>query len=177
LADKLGCGFLGAALLEIGNHHRCLGVAEAPHDGSADPGTAPTEDEYARALDHARRLAAARSATASAAPRHLADRPDEGIAAGVLASAQPARAQGEGGSPRSGRTVISGCWKWSAKGATMGCTSRPWAMSSISSQAVTHGDEHVIKFTDTAVEVYAATGDPDALAAADHIRDLIQPPA
>jgi len=43
--------------------------------------------------------------------------------------------------------------------------------------AVTHGDEHVIKFTDTAVEVYAATGDPEALAAAARIRNLIAPSA
>lgn len=42
-------------------------------------------------------------------------------------------------------------------------------------QAVAHGDAHVIKFTDTAVEVHAATGDPDALAAAELIRDLIRP--
>ena len=40
-------------------------------------------------------------------------------------------------------------------------------------QATEHGDEHVIKFTDTAVEVYQRTGDPEALAAAVHIRELI----
>jgi len=32
-------------------------------------------------------------------------------------------------------------------------------------RAVEHGDEHVIKFADTAVEVFARTGDPDAIAA------------
>jgi hypothetical protein len=39
-------------------------------------------------------------------------------------------------------------------------------------RATDHGDEHVLKFTDTAVEVYERTGDPDALAAARHIIDL-----
>jgi hypothetical protein len=39
-------------------------------------------------------------------------------------------------------------------------------------RATDHGDEHVMKFTDTAVEVYERTGDPDALAAARHIIDL-----
>jgi hypothetical protein len=33
-------------------------------------------------------------------------------------------------------------------------------------RAAAHGDEHVIKFTDTAADVYARTGDPDSLAAA-----------
>jgi hypothetical protein len=32
-------------------------------------------------------------------------------------------------------------------------------------RAVDHGDEHVIKFADTAVDVYARTGNADALAA------------
>jgi hypothetical protein len=40
-------------------------------------------------------------------------------------------------------------------------------------RAVEHGDEHVIKFTDTAVEVFERTGDADALAAADRIATLI----
>jgi len=40
-----------------------------------------------------------------------------------------------------------------------------------------HGDEHVIKFTDTAVEVYARTSNPDALAAAIRIAELIEPRA
>jgi hypothetical protein len=33
-------------------------------------------------------------------------------------------------------------------------------------RAVEHGDEHVIKFADTAADVYARTGNSDALAAA-----------
>jgi Questin oxidase-like len=43
--------------------------------------------------------------------------------------------------------------------------------------AVAHGDEHVIKFTDTAAEVYARTGDPRALSAAVRITDLIGAPS
>ncbi|BCJ33947.1 hypothetical protein Athai_14500 [Actinocatenispora thailandica] len=42
-------------------------------------------------------------------------------------------------------------------------------------RAVDNGDEHVIKFTDTAVDVYERTGDPDALAAALRARELIRP--
>lgn len=42
-------------------------------------------------------------------------------------------------------------------------------------RAAAHGDEHVIKFTDTAAEVYARTGDPDALAAAVHTSQLLGP--
>jgi hypothetical protein len=42
-------------------------------------------------------------------------------------------------------------------------------------RAAAHGDEHVIKFTDTAAEVYARTGDPDALAAAVHASQLLEP--
>jgi hypothetical protein len=42
-------------------------------------------------------------------------------------------------------------------------------------RAVDSGDEHVIKFTDTAVDVFEATGDPDVLAAAVRARDLIEP--
>ena len=40
-------------------------------------------------------------------------------------------------------------------------------------RAVEHGDEHVIKFADTAADVYARTGDPDALAAAVRAAQLI----
>jgi len=40
-------------------------------------------------------------------------------------------------------------------------------------RAVAHGDEHVIKFTDTAVDVYERTGDPRALAAAARITELL----
>ena len=39
--------------------------------------------------------------------------------------------------------------------------------------AVAHGDEHVIKFADTAVDVYERTADPDALAAAVHASVLL----
>ncbi|NRQ40136.1 DUF4243 domain-containing protein [Nonomuraea sp. NN258] len=42
-------------------------------------------------------------------------------------------------------------------------------------RAIAHGDEHVIKFTDTAAEVYTRTGHPDALAAAVRIGTLIAP--
>ncbi len=40
-------------------------------------------------------------------------------------------------------------------------------------RAVAHGDEHVIKFTDTATESYQRTGDADALAACVRAADLI----
>ncbi|MEW9532203.1 questin oxidase family protein [Microbispora sp. NPDC049125] len=43
-------------------------------------------------------------------------------------------------------------------------------------RAVAHGDEHVIKFTDTAADVYRWTGEPDALAAALRIGTLIGRP-
>jgi hypothetical protein len=39
--------------------------------------------------------------------------------------------------------------------------------------AVEHGDEHVIKFADTAIEVFARTGNSVAIAAARHAMDLI----
>jgi len=42
-------------------------------------------------------------------------------------------------------------------------------------RAAAHGDEHVIKFTDTAVEAYARSGDPDTLAAAVHASRLLAP--
>jgi hypothetical protein len=42
-------------------------------------------------------------------------------------------------------------------------------------RAAAHGDEHVLKFTDTAAEVFARTGDPDALAAAVHASHLLEP--
>ena len=41
-------------------------------------------------------------------------------------------------------------------------------------RAVEHGDAHVIKFADTAVEVFARTGNPDAIAAALRAAQLIQ---
>jgi hypothetical protein len=42
-------------------------------------------------------------------------------------------------------------------------------------RAITHGDEHVIKFSDTAAESYARTGDPATLAAASRAAELIEP--
>ncbi|MEE6263067.1 hypothetical protein [Plantactinospora sonchi] len=51
----------------------------------------------------------------------------------------------------------------------------PDAAAEVVDHAVRHGDEHVIKFTDTAAEVYTRTGDRDALAAAMHITTLIEP--
>jgi hypothetical protein len=53
----------------------------------------------------------------------------------------------------------------------------PNAVEEIFSRAVAHGDEHVIKFADTAADVYARTGDPAALAAALHAIELIPRPA
>jgi len=41
-------------------------------------------------------------------------------------------------------------------------------------RAVDHGDEHVIKFADTAADVYVRTGNPDALAAAIRATELIE---
>jgi len=49
----------------------------------------------------------------------------------------------------------------------------PDAVPDTVERAVAHGDEHVIKFTDTAVEAYARKADPDALAAALRAADLI----
>jgi hypothetical protein len=45
-------------------------------------------------------------------------------------------------------------------------TAQDNAVQEAVARAVEHGDAHVIKFTDTAVEVYARTGDPRAIAAA-----------
>lgn len=42
-------------------------------------------------------------------------------------------------------------------------------------RAAAHTDEHVIKFTDTAVDVYNTSGNPDALAAAVRAQQLIGP--
>jgi hypothetical protein len=44
-------------------------------------------------------------------------------------------------------------------------------------RAVAHGDEHVIKFADTAADVHARTGNPAALAAAVRATELIPRPA
>jgi len=43
-------------------------------------------------------------------------------------------------------------------------------------RAVDHGDEHVIKFTDTAAEAYVRTGQPGTLAAALRAATLIPSP-
>ena len=51
----------------------------------------------------------------------------------------------------------------------------PDAVAEVLDRAVAHADEHVIKFTDTAAEVYTRTGHPDALAAAVHVGTLIPP--
>jgi hypothetical protein len=50
-----------------------------------------------------------------------------------------------------------------------------YAVADIFERAVGHGDEHVIKFADTAVEVFVRTGDPDAIAAAIRAVELIEP--
>jgi hypothetical protein len=42
--------------------------------------------------------------------------------------------------------------------------------------AATHGDEHVIKFADTAVDSYERTGNEDALAAVRLAAELIEAP-
>jgi hypothetical protein len=53
-------------------------------------------------------------------------------------------------------------------------TPAPAGPHDVVEQAVAHGDEHVIKFADTAVEVFERTGNPDALAAAAHAREIIR---
>jgi hypothetical protein len=51
--------------------------------------------------------------------------------------------------------------------------SGPQAAEEAFARAVEHGDEHVIKFADTAADVFARTGDADALAAAIRATHLI----
>jgi hypothetical protein len=53
----------------------------------------------------------------------------------------------------------------------------PGAADETFARAVAHGDEHVIKFADTAADVHARTGDRAALAAAVHAAELIARPA
>ena len=53
----------------------------------------------------------------------------------------------------------------------------PDAADEAFARAVAHGDEHVIKFADTAADVHARTGNPAALAAAVHAATLIPRPA
>ncbi len=50
----------------------------------------------------------------------------------------------------------------------------PLAAEETFARAVEHGDEHVIKFADTAADVFARTGDPRALAAAIRATHLIE---
>ena len=50
----------------------------------------------------------------------------------------------------------------------------PDAAADTFARAVDHGDEHVIKFADAAVDAYARTGNPAALAAAVRAADLIE---
>ncbi|MFI6485755.1 questin oxidase family protein [Nonomuraea sp. NPDC050663] len=51
----------------------------------------------------------------------------------------------------------------------------PGAVAEVLDRAIDHADEHVIKFSDTAAEVYTRTGNPDALAAALRVAELIAP--
>jgi hypothetical protein len=62
-------------------------------------------------------------------------------------------------------------------GALAAAPARPAAAEEIFARAVAHGDEHVIKFADTAADVQARTGNPAALAAAVHAAGLIPRPA
>jgi len=50
------------------------------------------------------------------------------------------------------------------------------APADLMARAAEHGDEHVIKLTDTALDAYARTADPALLTAATHCADLIDPP-
>jgi hypothetical protein len=52
---------------------------------------------------------------------------------------------------------------------------REEAAREVFARAVEHGDAHVIKFADTAVDVFARTGNPDAISAALRAAELIQP--
>lgn len=51
----------------------------------------------------------------------------------------------------------------------------PEAVADLLDRATSHGDEHVIKFSDTAADVYDHSGDADALAAAVRVATLIGP--
>ena len=55
-----------------------------------------------------------------------------------------------------------------------GPASLPQPAEDTFARAVDHGDEHVIKFADTAADAYARTGNPDALAAAFRATDIIE---
>ena len=56
-----------------------------------------------------------------------------------------------------------------------GGQSREETAREVFARAVEHGDEHVIKFADTAVDVFARTSNPDAIAAALRAVELIEP--
>jgi hypothetical protein len=51
-----------------------------------------------------------------------------------------------------------------------------YAMDEVFARAVAHGDEHAIKFADTAADVYERTGNPAAISAAVHAVELIRRP-
>lgn len=51
--------------------------------------------------------------------------------------------------------------------------SRPAVCADTFGRAVEHGDEHVIKFADTAIEVFSRTGDPESIAAARRAMELV----
>lgn len=53
-------------------------------------------------------------------------------------------------------------------------TPGPDAVADLVDRATAHGDEHVIKFADTAADAYQHTGDPDMLAAAVRVSTLIR---
>jgi hypothetical protein len=53
--------------------------------------------------------------------------------------------------------------------------SREETAREVFTRAVEHGDAHVIKFADTAIDVFARTGNPDVIAAALHAAELIEP--
>jgi hypothetical protein len=50
------------------------------------------------------------------------------------------------------------------------------AMDEVFARAVVHGDEHAIKFADTAADVYQRTGNPAAIAAVMRAVELIPAP-
>ena len=54
--------------------------------------------------------------------------------------------------------------------------SGPRRPADLMARAAEHGDEHVIKLTDTALDAYARTADPALLTAATHCAELIDPP-
>jgi hypothetical protein len=56
-----------------------------------------------------------------------------------------------------------------------GGQSREETAREVFARAVEHGDPHVIKFADTALDVFTRTGNPDAIAAALRAAELIQP--